>query len=297
MKEYFVWLAKLITVLILFSFFFFVIVGVGAKLADEVTAVSTTSGSNKVGVVDLTGMITDVAEVLKHLQEFSNDNSIKGIVLRIDSPGGAVGPSQEVFNAVKRLKAKKAIVTSMGAVAASGGLYSALSSNKIFAQPGTLTASIGVIMQIPNFAALADKVGFTMVTIKSGGLKDTGNTFRPMSDAEREYLEKTAHSVHQQFIRDVAASRNLSEEKVKEFADGRVLTGEDALKVGLIDGFGDIYDAAKAALEIAGVVGEEPVLVYPPKKFGQLKELFENTTKLVNSFKPITSTQLLFLYQ
>lgn len=297
MKEYFVWLAKLITVLILFSFFFFVIVGVGAKLADEVTSVSTATSGAKVGVVDLTGMITDVSDVLKQLQEFSNDKSIKGVVLRIDSPGGAVGPSQEVFNAVKRLKSKKAIVTSMGAVAASGGLYSALSSNKIFAQPGTLTASIGVIMQIPNFAALAEKVGFTMVTIKSGGLKDTGNTFRPMSDAERDYLENTARSVHQQFIRDVATSRNLPEEKVKEFADGRVLTGEDALKVGLIDGYGDIYEAAKASLEIAGIVGEEPSLVYPPKKFGQLKELFENTTKLVNSFKPITSTQLLFLYQ
>lgn len=297
MKEYFIWLAKLITILIIFSFFFFIIVGVGAKLADEVATVSTTSTGAKVGVVELNGMITDVSEVLKQLQDFSENKSINGIVLRIDSPGGAVGPSQEVFNAVKRFKQKKPIVTSMGAVAASGGLYSALSSNKIFAQPGTLTASIGVIMQIPNLSSLADKVGFSMVTIKSGGLKDTGNTFRPMSDDEREYLERTAQNVHNQFIKDVATSRNLSEEKVKEFADGRVLTGEDAVKVGLIDGFGDLFDAAKAVLELAGKGSEEPQLVYPPKKFGQLKELLENTTKLVQSFIPVTSTQLLYLYR
>jgi len=297
MKEYFTWLAKFITILIVFTFFFCIILGVGAKLADEVGSVSVASKGTKIGVVELTGMITDVTEVLKQLHDFADDKSIAGIVLRIDSPGGAVGPSQEVFNAVKNLKNIKPIVTSMGAVAASGGLYSALSSTKILAQPGTLTASIGVIMQIPNVTALAEKVGFTMVTIKSGGLKDTGNTFRPMTDDERAYLESTAKSVHQQFIRDVATSRNISEEKVRTFADGRVLTGEDAVKVGLIDGYGDTYDAAHVILEIAGKKDDEPQLIYPSKKFAQLKSLFENMTQLVRSYLPITSTQLLFLYQ
>jgi protease-4 len=165
----------------------------------------------------------------------------------------------------------------MGTVAASGGLYSALGASKIYAQEGTLTGSIGVIMQIPNFSGVTEKVGFDMVTIKSGKLKDAGNSFRPMSEEERGFLQSTADQIQKKFVEAVVTGRGLSEEKVREFADGRVIVGARAKEIKLIDEVGGVYDAAREALNLAGVKlekDEDPELVYVDDKFASFKKFF-----------------------
>jgi protease-4 len=274
MREYKLWLAKIITIVIL-TFVF-------VPLVAGVMTVAKKTGP-RVSVVELTGVIEDSTDVLKELYHAARDKDVKAIVLRIDSPGGAVAPSEEVFNAVRRLKAEKPIVVSMGSLAASGGLYSAVGASKIFCQPGTQTGSIGVVMQIPNFTTIANKVGFDMITVKSGALKDAGNQFRPMTEVERQFLEDTANKVHDAFIKAVAEGRNIPEEKVRSFADGRVLLGSEAKAYGLVDEFGDVYDAGREALKLAKVElkpDEVPNLVFVNEKKGLLQRALESASSL-----------------
>jgi protease-4 len=275
MSEYKVWLAKLVTLVIIALLVLPMIVGAIAAVGKV--------GGPKVAVVELQGPIEDVTDVLKALYQESRNKDSKAIVLRVDSPGGAVAPSEEVYNAVRKLKAVKPIVVSMGSVAASGGLYSSLAASKVFCQPGTQTGSIGVVMQIPNFTSAADKVGISMVTVKSGALKDVGNQFRQMTDEERKYLEDTASKVHSLFIKAVATSRGISEEKVRQFADGRVIIGHEAKELGLVDDFGDVYDAAREGLKIAGVTlkdDELPTLHYANRKKNFLEKALEASSSL-----------------
>ena len=273
MGEYKVWLAKLLTIIV-------IIMVVTPIVGGAMSAVSGSLGP-KVAVIELSGVITDASEVLKALYREARNKDTKAIVLRIDSPGGAVAPSEEIYNAVRRLKAEKPIVVSMGSMAASGGLYSAASASKIFCQPGTQTGSIGVIMQVPNFSTIADKVGVSMITIKSGALKDVGNQFRPMTEEDRRFLEEVAARVHKNFIQAIAEGRKLSVDKVEKFADGRVLLGSEAKDLGLVDGFGDIYDAAREALVLAKVelkADQIPNLVYANKKKNFLERALDSET-------------------
>ncbi len=273
MGEYKVWLAKLLTIIV-------IIMVVTPIVGGAMSAVSGSLGP-KVAVIELSGVITDASEVLKALYSEARNKDTKAIVLRIDSPGGAVAPSEEIYNAVRRLKAEKPIVVSMGSMAASGGLYSAASASKIFCQPGTQTGSIGVIMQVPNFSTIADKVGVSMITIKSGALKDVGNQFRPMTEEDRRFLEEVAARVHKNFIQAIAEGRKLSVDKVEKFADGRVLLGSEAKDLGLVDGFGDIYDAAREALVLAKVelkADQIPNLVYANKKKNFLERALDSET-------------------
>lgn len=236
-----------------------------------------------VAVVELKGMILDVKDVLQELYRQADNKKVKGIVFRIDSPGGAVGPSQEIYSAVKKIKEKKPVVVSMGAVAASGGLYSALPASKIYAQPGTLTGSIGVIMQLPNFRKITEKVGFDMVTIKSGALKDAGNSFRDMTEPERQYLQSTIDVAASGFIDAVAEGRNLKRADVLKFADGRIILGSEAVKLGLIDEIGDLDDAARAVFTILGkplADTEKPDLYYPGDKFQAFRDLVGAASKI-----------------
>jgi protease-4 len=275
MSEYKVWLAKIVTLLLIALI-------VVPMIAGAIAAVGKVGGP-KVSVVELQGPIEDVTDVLKALYQESRNKDSKAIVLRVDSPGGAVAPSEEVYNAVRKLKALKPIVVSMGSVAASGGLYSSLAATKIFCQPGTQTGSIGVVMQIPNFTSAADKVGISMVTVKSGALKDVGNQFRQMTDEERKYLEETASKVHALFIKAVASGRGIPEEKVRQFADGRVIIGHEAKELGLVDGFGDVYDAAREGLTLAGVTlkdDELPTLNYANRKKNFLEKALEASSSL-----------------
>jgi len=271
MKEYKIWLAKVLTVIV-------IILVVVPIISGAASAVKSVLGP-KVAVIELAGVIEDASDTLKALYTEARDDNTKAIVLRVDSPGGAVAPSEEIYNAVRRLKAEKPIVVSMGSQAASGGLYSSLAASKIFCQPGTQTGSIGVILQIPNFTSVADKVGVHMVTIKSGALKDAGNSFRPMTEEERKFLEDVAARVHKNFTQAVEEGRNLPADKVKAFADGRVLLGSEAKELGLVDEFGDIYDAARAALALAKVElkpTDVPNLVYVSEKKGFIERALES---------------------
>jgi protease-4 len=231
----------------------------------------------RVGVVEIKGQIgggagnVDGPTVLKQLREFEQDDGLKAVVIRIDSPGGAVGTSQEIHDEVKRLAAKKTVVCSMGDLAASGGFYIAVACPKIVATPGTLTGSIGVISQFPNLKGLAQRFDVKMETVKSGPLKDAGNPFRDMTPEDRAYWQALIDGVYQQFLGAVAEGRHLPVEKVKPWADGRVITGQQAKELGLVDQLGNFYDAVDLARSEAKLSGE-PELVYPASDKARLLE-------------------------
>jgi protease IV len=224
----------------------------------------------RIGVVEVRGGIgmgdsRGVEDLLKQVRKFAQDDGMKAVVVRIDSPGGSVGPSQEIHDEVKRLAAKKTVVCSLGNVAASGGYYVAVACPKIVAAPGTLTGSIGVISQFANVSGLAERFDVKLEIVKSGKLKDAGNPFRDMTPEERAYWQGLVDRTHRQFVGAVAAGRDLDEAKVAEIADGRVMSGEDAQKLGLVDALGNFYDAVELAKTEASLTGE-PRLVYPPEE-------------------------------
>lgn len=292
MNEYKVWLAKIVT-LVLIAFIVVPMVGGAIAAAGKI-------GGPRVAVVELEGPIEDSRDVLKSLYQEAKNKDTKAIVLRIDSPGGAVAPSEEVYNAVKRLKATKPIVVSMGSVAASGGLYSALGASKIFCQPGTQTGSIGVIMQIPNFTKVSETIGVSMVTVKSGELKDVGNQFRPMTEEEKKFLQDTAAGVHKLFIQAVVEGRKMPEDKVRAFADGRVIIGHEAKQLGLVDDFGDVYDAAREGLKLAGITldaDELPSLHYVSGKKNLIEKALEASSSLTSLVGAISPQQPTLQYR
>ncbi|MEW6427970.1 MAG: signal peptide peptidase SppA [Thermodesulfobacteriota bacterium] len=218
------------------------------------------------GVVELFGPILSPEDTLADLAEMRRDDAVKAIVLRIDSPGGAVGAAQEIYAEVLRTDKVKPVIASMGSLAASGGYYAAIGARKIYANPGTLTGSIGVIAKFANLEELFAKIGYRSEVIKSGALKDIGSPDRTMTEEERLLLQEVLDSVHGQFIAAVAQRRNLAEDEVRKLADGRILSGQQAMTAGLIDGFGNLTDAAQAAAAAGGVEdGGEPKLIYPGK--------------------------------
>ncbi len=283
-KSFFLWVLKILTILVLV-----ILLGLVAEKFIKFKEDQLLTNYQKVGVVRIVGPIIDSLDSIRRIRQFLRDESIKSIVIRIDSPGGAVGPSQELFSFIRSIK-EKPIVSSMGSIAASGGLYVAVAGKKVFAQPGTITGSIGVIMQIPDLSDLTNKVGIKFETVKSGDLKDVGNIFRPLSDKEREFLKEATGKIHKQFIQDIALARGLSEDQVGRFADGRFLTGQEALEYGLIDDFGDIFKAAKASLELAGITGKDPLLVIPKDYTEFIKEI------LGTSFNDFLASRLLQYY-
>jgi protease-4 len=217
-----------------------------------------------IGVVELTGVIGDSREVIGQLHELRKDKAIKAIVLRIDSPGGAVAPSQELYRAVQRARKDKKVVCSMGTVAASGGYYVAAACDKVYASGGTITGSIGVISELPHVQGLMALARVEVDTIKSGKLKDVGSPLRAMTDEERAYFQHFVNSVYEQFLEDVASGRKLDKEKLRAIADGRILTGKEALAHHLIDELGNLEDAIDGAAKLAGAEGE-PVPVFRKK--------------------------------
>ena len=227
----------------------------------------------RVGVIEIRGTIENAQETLKAIKEYRKDSKIKAILLRIDSPGGGIGPSQELYREVKRTTETKPVVASLGGIAASGGYYIASAATKIVANPGTITGSIGVIIFFPNFKELLEKIGIRSNIIKSGRYKDVGNPSREMTLEERELMQGTIDEAHRQFIRDVASGRNLAEEKVREFADGRIIMGQTAFNLGLVDELGNFEDAvSRAGLE--GKIEGEPDLVFAKKKKFSMLDLF-----------------------
>jgi protease-4 len=237
--------------------------------------------SQRVGLIRVEGIIMDSKNTIDELKEYSKDPFIKAIVLRIDSPGGAVAPSQEIYEEVKKAVAKKKVVVSMGSVAASGGYYIASPATRIVANPGTLTGSIGVIMEIPNFEGLMNKLGIKTEVVKSGKHKDIASVFRGVGKEEREILQGVLDDIHEQFIKAVADGRKMLYDDVKKLADGRVFTGEQAQKIGLVDEIGNLEDAVQTAAKLSGIKGE-PVVVTKKEHFSLTnllrgpKELIEN---------------------
>jgi protease-4 len=230
-------------------------------------------GKPQIGVLEIKGVISDAEEYLMAINAMAKDRNIKAIVVRIDSPGGSVGASQEIFEELKKTRMKKPVIVSMGSVAASGGLYVSLGGTKIFASPGTVTGSIGVVLEIPNIEKLLKKVGVETETIKSGAYKDTGSIYRPLTSEEKEYLREKVKLIHDQFIKAISEERKIPIEKVKEFADGRIFTGEEALSLGLIDELGNFWDAVNEAKKLAKIT--EAKLVFLPKKKGFLSKILE----------------------
>jgi protease-4 len=229
----------------------------------------------RVAIVEVEGVIIDVDDVVQELKGLRENPSVRAVVMRINSPGGVVGPTQEVHDAILRLRqAGKPVVASLGAVAASGGYYIAVAADLIYANPGTLTGSIGVIMQLANFEQLMKKVGVDYVVVKAGQFKDIGNVGRPMSPDERRVLQALLDDVHGQFIGAVASGRNLEREEVVRFADGRVFSGQQAKDLKMVDALGGLEDAVLAAGKLAGL--PSPPAVIPPKRKFSFMDLLRN---------------------
>ncbi|SPQ01949.1 Signal peptide peptidase SppA, 36K type [Candidatus Sulfobium mesophilum] len=248
---------------------------------------------DKVALIRIEGPILDSKNAVDEIKEHAKDSSIKAIILRVDSPGGAVAPSQEIYSEVKKAAAKKAVVVSMGAIAASGGYYISCPATRIIANAGTLTGSIGVIMEIPNIEGLLTKIGVKTEVIKSGKNKDIGSAFRAMKPEERELLQGVMDNVHEQFIRAVAEGRKLKIDDVREIADGRIFTGEQALAKGLVNELGTLEDATKIAAKLGGIK-EEPEVVIKKDKVSFIDMLRNNFPKEI--LKVFPTVQIKYLY-
>lgn len=208
---------------------------------------------------------TSSGEVVKLLKEAREDPSIKAIVIRVNSPGGSAAASQEIYREILRVRESgKPVVVSIGDIATSGGYYVASAADKIIAEPGALTGSIGTIITIPQLAEFFERLGIRFLIVKSGEYKDLTLPLRDIKPEEVELLQQIVKEVHEQFIQDVARGRGMSVEKIHEIADGRILTGKQAMEYGLIDEYGNLNDAIRVASELAGV--ERPVLVELKKR-------------------------------
>jgi len=230
-----------------------------------------------IGVLKIKGVIIDADNYLQYIRELEKSSDVKAVVVRIESPGGSVGAAQEIFEELLRLGKKKPVVVSMGNVAASGGYYVALAGKEIYALPGTLTGSIGVIIEIPNFKKLMDKLGIQTEAIKTGPYKDTGAFYRPLTEKEKEYLKRKVENILNQFVTTIVKQRHLPLKKVKEIADGRIFTGEEAKKLGLIDKLGNFWDAVNEAAKLAGI--KHYTLITYPRKKNFLEKIIETKSK------------------
>ena len=247
---------------------------------------------DKIAVIDLDGILLDSKEFVKELKKYDKDDSIKAIIIRINSPGGGAAASQEMYEAVKRIRdrKKKPIVSSISTVGASGAYYVASGTNKIFAGNASIVGSIGVIAQWYNYGDLLHWAKLKDVTMKAGALKDAGNPAREMTPAERAYLQGLIDNMHGQFIHDVATGRNMKDDDLKPLANGRVWTGQQAEPLKLIDKIGDFQDAVDDTAKSVGIKGE-PTLVHPEKDkrtlldvlFGDVSEFIPDRAKLMQS--------------
>ncbi|MHB8057852.1 MAG: signal peptide peptidase SppA [Desulfuromonadaceae bacterium] len=231
-----------------------------------------------VGMIEVKGMILDSKETIRQLRYFLKQDSVKAVVLRVDSPGGIVAPSQEIYAEVKKFAARKKIIVSMGSLAASGGYYISAPATMIYANPGTITASIGVILKLSNIESLMDKIGIKSHTLKTGKFKDSGSPLRQFSAEDRAMLQAVIDNTHQQFVRAVAEGRRLPIEDVRRIADGRILSGEQAMSYKLVDRLGTLQDAIEEAGRLAGISGE-PELLLPPKKKTNFMDLLAEGTE------------------
>lgn len=262
--------------------------GVGILVSPSEGVLDVPFSHDKVALVRMEGMIAESDEVIRQLRKWAKDDSVRAIVMRIDSPGGAVTPSQEIFTEIRKANRQKPVVASMGTLAASGGYYIASACRRIVASPGTITGSIGVIVMFSNFEKLMDKIGLGSVALTSGKFKDTGSPYRPFTEEDRRVMQGIVDNIYEQFVKDVAEMRKMDIETVRKLADGRIYTGAQAMENKLIDRLGNLQDTILLAAGMAGVVGE-PKVVEDEKGQGLLRWLMgeEMAESLANalSFK------------
>lgn len=243
--------------------------------------ISTGIGA-KIGVVEINGVISHSMDTMEDIVKFKEDDAIKGVIVRINSPGGSVGPTQEIYREVRLLREKKKVFVSMGSVCASGGYYIASAGDKIYANPSTITGSIGVIMEQAVIEDLLKKIGVQTNTLKAGEFKDIGSPLRPMKPEERAYLENMLSTIHEQFIKDVASGRGMPFEAVKKVSDGKIFAGTQALQIKLVDAIGDFYDCRDDLKKTLGIKGK-PVLVYGKRHSSLIKWLISSMAQEVSS--------------
>jgi len=253
----------LIRKLLFLILIFLAIVGISSISSEWI---EKQGAENRIGVVDITGLISNSEHIVNQVKKFSQDKRIRGIVLRIDSPGGSVGPSQEIYDEIlKSRKGGKIIYASMGTLAASGGYYIASAAEKIFANQGTLTGSIGVIMAFSNAKGLMEKIGLRPEVIKAGEYKDIGSPVRAMTKQEKKLLQSVVTDVHQQFIEAVAIGRGISIDEVTKIADGRILTGRQAHSLNLVDQIGGLQVSIDQLAKKVGIIGIPKIIKEKPR--------------------------------
>ncbi len=230
---------------------------------------------NKIGVIPIEGIISDSYEITSQIEEFRKNDSIKAIIIRINSPGGAVAPTQEIYREIRKTAKEKPVVASIGSIGASGGYYIASAATKIVANPGTITGSIGVIMNFVQIDELLKKLGIRLSVIKTGEFKDIGAPYRKMTQREKELIRDMLMEVKEQFVKAVAQARGIPVEEVEKIADGRIILGSQAKRLGLVDELGNFQDAVELAKKLANIKGEVR-LVYPKSyRFSILRRLID----------------------
>jgi protease-4 len=258
------------------------LVHVSSKIMD--TGFSDFPGDEKgnIGIVEVVGPIISSKKIIEDIKTFRDNDDIKAIVIRIDSPGGGIGPSQEIYRELIKTRTQKKVITSMGSVAASGGYYVAAATQGIVANPGTITGSIGVIMEYANLMEIAKKIGISPVVIKSGEFKDMGSPLRELKENEKQIFQQLVDELHLQFVSDAAKARNMDISNMAKLADGRVYTGQKALTLKLVDRLGNLDDAVQWAGELAQIKGK-PVPVYPKEdKMTFIRKLADTLVKDIN---------------
>ena len=276
MKKHPILIAFLI--LIVICAVFFLMVFALSRFGDQYTYVW---GGDKIGVIEIEGTIFQAEPVIEKIIKFRKSKSVKAIILRVNSPGGAVAPSQEIYQEVKKTCKEKTVVVSVESVAASGGYYIACAADEIIANPGTLVGSIGVILQIENIEELLKKIGLSRKVIKSGKYKDIGSMTRKMTAEEEAMLQEFSDDIYGQFIDAVVEGRNIKREEVLKLADGRIFSGAQAIKLGLIDKLGNLQDAISITGEMVGIKGE-PRTIYTKKKKPSIFDfIFEESSKSI----------------
>ncbi|MBN8555809.1 MAG: signal peptide peptidase SppA [Deltaproteobacteria bacterium] len=248
--------------------------------------------SANIGVIEVKGVITDSFPVLEQIREFKKNSQLKALVVRINSPGGAVGASQEIFMELKKLRPTYPVIVSMGDLAASGGLYVSLGGETVFALPGTLTGSMGVLLELTNFARLLDKIYIDSVTIRTGDLKDAGNPTRPLDPKAKKYFETLIQQTFNSFKESVKTERKVSAETIQLLSDGRVVDGNEALKLGLVDKIGTFQDAVSFAKEKAKISGDPKLTFLSRKPKGLFERVLEGAVAPIHDLVKESSSVL-----
>jgi protease-4 len=268
-----------IGILLFIGIGFFVLIYAVSSFRGERSSFSLRERS--VGVIPIEGIISDASVIVDQIEEFSNDDAVRAVVLRIDSPGGGVAASQEICQEVNKLRKKKKVVASMGSVAASGGYLIATATDRIVANPGTITGSISAVMHFADVQELMRKVGVRSSVIKSGKFKDIGSPVRDMTTEERQLIQGIVDDIYDQFVRTVSENRKIPLDNIKKIADGRIFSGRQAHDLKLVDDLGGFHDAVLIAGRLSGIEGRPEIIHATKKKTSILKYLVENMTSVV----------------